>query len=192
MTRATTLTLLALSGGLALSALLLGCPAAATADHCGVVTGYRAASYGHAAKVQVQAHAAPYAVRHYYYVPYPDDDSLQREIQQLETLKQVLQLRQEVGALKSALAQSQPCPQPDDAPPAPASLAARHCLQCHGAAASAQKGGGITLFDGAAPLKLAGEDADALRRAVLSGRMPRGGKLSDGEKVDVIVEFTGN
>lgn len=107
----------------------------------------------------------------------PDNTQLLQEIQAL---------RREVADLRN----QRPQPLPELAKAAknvtvnehPAvEILRKNCAACHSADMAKAKGAGFTLFDVAGFASLTDKQALAIARNVYSGRMPKGGKLSDEE-----------
>lgn len=157
----------------------------ADASGCRVVTVRAAASY-HAPYV------APAAVAYYqpvaaYSVGYQPDltEAIKLLIEDNRSAREENRLMQE--RLIQALTTGGGGPMPLKAgPPHPGSrVMATRCATCHDETTAKAKGGGNVLFRGGVFI----DDGDNLDRAVQeidSGRMPKGGKLTDKEAFDAL------
>lgn len=141
-----------------------------TVDACPIVV--RRAVVQRAAVVQTVAIAVPVLVPAYTASYGAPDASYQQLLAELKALRaEVQQLRQ--GQPQVLQAQ--------------ASVLAQHCADCH---SGAQAKGKFTLFDGKGlrqeitPEKL----GDAIAQ-VVSGKMPQGRKVSDGDRLKLVAEL---
>jgi len=57
----------------------------------------------------------------------------------------------------------------------------KRCGACHDEASAAEKGGGFALLKGGKLPELTASEVNAVYRQILSGKMPKGSKLGDGE-----------
>lgn len=96
-------------------------------------------------------------------------------------------------------AQGQPAPafnqgQAAPAPQAPERLTAllsQHCAACHDRSKAAASGKGIVLLEGGRLASISPELGEAMYKAVLSGSMPKGGRMPAEERLELLALFAG-
>lgn len=188
---------------LSLAILPLLC-AVASASHCGtvVVRANHVQNYGHVNHAAYANVVYPFQATTYvpvqvptYSVGYGYDAA--SEVGKLRLELEIQKLRTEVQALRSSgfAPQVQPAQQSQSVQQqAPAMPQASNgnggdlvnglskCAACHDSQAAKSKGGGFEMFQGGQTRKFSAEDSLNMLKQIETGKMPRGGAFTDGEK----------
>lgn len=150
-------------------------------------------NYGHGYAVQ-RVYVAAYQP---YYLPYAVGYGASHGTPDLE--KEVLKLKLEVKNLElqqlRQQIQQQPQQQqgqPQEQPlPLKTSMVAQRCASCHDEGRAKASGGGLVLLKGGGIGHLSAETRLKCVAQILSGKMPKGGKISNEDASQAIAELTG-
>jgi len=104
-------------------------------------------------------------------------------------LEELKAIRAEQQAIRAALGGGGPLLKANAAVPKGISILANRCATCHDASVAKVKGGDFSLFRGGVFID-EGENAGRVITEVDSGRMPKGGKLSDLDKYEILKFLT--